>query len=618
MKRLRKTLAFIISMVMTVSTMGTMPAFAAEGAPADTSISVTNLDAGDTVNFYKVLKFDETATTTGGWVAAPGFETLTVRQIQKMLGLDTDGKPVDKSAEGYKPDEWGIDAALAGTISEMAQADGVSASFENVAASGGTASHATTQIGDAGLYVALVNPGTTNTVYNPIFVGADYTTADGSNTQAAVTALSYSPQGLAKKEGVTLTKEIDGDEKNKYDVNVGDDVSFTITSLVPAYSSAYQDPIYEITDTMETGLVLKAVPTVSIADIDLDSDDYTISPSDISEGNDVTTFTVALTKNGLSKVAAKGTAKTITIKYTATVKSLENANVTVNEKENEATVKFSNNPDDSESYSLIEDKTRNYTFTIDGNLLGYTGESYETDELIKTGLNADGTPATETKKYHSETQFTELSPLSGARFALFKVSPESTDYANETAARASKKLYTNDLFDGIVESDVNGRLKITGLDAGTYYLHEVSAPTGYIADNRTFTITIEATYEEIPAGEYTKTIDNKQIKVKYDAYKVLDTYTVTVTDGKNTNASTYDIVNAGANDHKIVDKATYQNITGQGDWAGDNVTPISNTKGTELPSTGGIGTTIFYVVGGGMVAGAVVFLLTKRRMAGNE
>lgn len=45
---------------------------------------------------------------------------------------------------------------------------------------------------------------------------------------------------------------------------------------------------------------------------------------------------------------------------------------------------------------------------------------------------------------------------------------------------------------------------------------------------------------------------------------------------------------------------------------------VVNNKGTEMPSTGGIGTTIFYVVGGVMVAGAVVFLLTKRRASAAE
>ena len=42
---------------------------------------------------------------------------------------------------------------------------------------------------------------------------------------------------------------------------------------------------------------------------------------------------------------------------------------------------------------------------------------------------------------------------------------------------------------------------------------------------------------------------------------------------------------------------------------------VENSKGTLLPSTGGIGTTIFYVLGGLLVAGAAVLLVTKRRMS---
>ena len=41
---------------------------------------------------------------------------------------------------------------------------------------------------------------------------------------------------------------------------------------------------------------------------------------------------------------------------------------------------------------------------------------------------------------------------------------------------------------------------------------------------------------------------------------------------------------------------------------------IDNNKGQELPSTGGIGTTIFYVVGTVLVLGAAVVLITRRRM----
>lgn len=52
--------------------------------------------------------------------------------------------------------------------------------------------------------------------------------------------------------------------------------------------------------------------------------------------------------------------------------------------------------------------------------------------------------------------------------------------------------------------------------------------------------------------------------------------------------------------------------------ADDNATiaiTIENNKGTQLPSTGGIGTTIFYVVGGVLVLAAIILLVTKKRMS---
>ena len=45
-----------------------------------------------------------------------------------------------------------------------------------------------------------------------------------------------------------------------------------------------------------------------------------------------------------------------------------------------------------------------------------------------------------------------------------------------------------------------------------------------------------------------------------------------------------------------------------------NQIAVQNNSGAELPSTGGIGTTIFYVLGGLLVAGAVVVLFVRRRM----
>lgn len=49
-----------------------------------------------------------------------------------------------------------------------------------------------------------------------------------------------------------------------------------------------------------------------------------------------------------------------------------------------------------------------------------------------------------------------------------------------------------------------------------------------------------------------------------------------------------------------------------------NHVTVTNNAGTELPSTGGMGTTIFYVLGGILVVGAVVLLVTKKRMNGEK
>lgn len=63
-------------------------------------------------------------------------------------------------------------------------------------------------------------------------------------------------------------------------------------------------------------------------------------------------------------------------------------------------------------------------------------------------------------------------------------------------------------------------------------------------------------------------------------------------------------------------------LNADGDKTGDAINmaayEIENKAGTVLPSTGGIGTTIFYVVGGILVLGAGVLLITKKRMSARD
>ena len=118
-------------------------------------------------------------------------------------------------------------------------------------------------------------------------------------------------------------------------------------------------------------------------------------------------------------------------------------------------------------------------------------------------------------------------------------------------------------------SDANGLFVIKGLDQGTFFLKETKAPAGYNLLKDAITVVITATVT-----------DNE------DAQE-LTALTIKVGD-----STTDGILSSG--------------IVG---------TTVENNAGATLPETGGMGTTIFYIVGGVMVAAAVVLLITKKRMS---
>lgn len=122
----------------------------------------------------------------------------------------------------------------------------------------------------------------------------------------------------------------------------------------------------------------------------------------------------------------------------------------------------------------------------------------------------------------------------------------------------------------MVVSQVNGKLVILGLEAGTYYLKEVKAPAGYNSLSTPVAIT---------AGEGTKSFT---IFADKDG-KVAD---IQETDG-------------------IHFENIYQLTS----------TVVHNSKGVELPSTGGEGTFWLITIGTLMAIGFAVFLITHKKMS---
>ena len=207
-----------------------------------------------------------------------------------------------------------------------------------------------------------------------------------------------------------------------------------------------------------------------------------------------------------------------------------------------------------------------YTATLNENAV-IAGEGNPNTSKVSYGDKGDAshtpsgtTPPSETVTYtwdvdvfkYTKDGETEKA-LADAKFTLSKNADGSNPIALVSKGNNVYRVAKTGETDTVTEitTDATGKFTIKGLDADTYYLTETAAPAGY---NKL-------------AGP------------------------VTIVIGEN------GVVNGTTEAPQGVDEVK-----------------VLNQSGAELPSTGGIGTTIFYVLGGVLVVGAAVLLVTKKRM----
>lgn len=567
MKKMKKILAMLLAAVMVMGMC--MTVFAEEDDSSTTVTETTDgssepgtADPGQTAPATHKPEATDTALATVENVE-PSATVTAYRIVEPTYN--------DKGFTGYKLAEGVTLANMLEPTSD--EVTGIAANKELLATLKDEAFIAGTTDGETGLasfsaalqagyWVVVVTGSEIQEIYNPMLVGIYYSVeGSGDNNQLATGNVdANSKWGLnstpayAKSEQPTIDKKITGSTgKDTSDGNEsGNDVAIgdTVSFEIETSIPSYSKSYTQVMVKI-TDTMGKGLTLAEPANLVV-----TVGGKEVEAGAGTYTYKEEGNKKSFeisfaSAYALAHSGEKVVVTYDAVLG--EDAGVNFDPNTNTAKLEYTNDPNGETNE--IKDNTYTYTFGIDANLYGQ-GSKF-TEELLKTGetvkVEVDGTIVEEPIR------------LPGAEFTL---------------TREDGKAYT-------AVSDENGYLSFTGLDAGNYTLQETKAPDGYSLNDAQIPVEIKATYnEDGTLNSYTVKVDNKE-------------------------TSTYTATYEGPEEITKIE-CTPGHENGWSDVSDTH--EIKNTKLAQLPSTGGIGTTIFTIGGCAiMIAAAGLFFATRRK-----
>lgn len=378
------------------------------------------------------------------------------------------------------------------------------------------------------------------------------------------------------------------EEQDRVETNnaaVGDVVSYEVTSKVPDMTG-YTKYYFVLKDTMSLGLTFNQDVAITIGNQALTKDtDFTVTAKATANGTEIE----IVFKNFISYKDQKGDA--ITVTYSATIN--ENAVIGAAGNPNYVKLQYSNNPnkvvsgdpDNPDKPAVPEGETpeeevRTYVTGLklikvdpEGNRLTGAEFTITGNKLNKVLVRKDVYTQDENGTYWRLTDgtYTTQDPLDEG-VEQSKYESVTVKYAKESVTEV-KETQENVEATAVVGDD--GVLRFDGLSAGDYEITELRSPAGYNLLEKPFKITIDWTAPENVSGPCTWAVSDTEAG---DGY-----------------ASSLE---SGA---QIVD--------------GCIQIQVENKSGTQLPETGGMGTTLFYIVGGLLMTTAVVLLITKKKLS---
>ena len=435
---------------------------------------------------------------------------------------------------------------------------------------------------------------------------------DGSqNNQTGTAATRFilevvGPQTVESKDSVpTVDKKVQNTTagettgKDATTASIGDTVKFTLTGTLPENYDDYKSYKYVFHDILPAGMtcdrdsfsvyvqnstekkLARYGYTVKIDDY---SNNVTVTFNNLKETNTTDEYNAIRDEN--NQLIPINKDSKIIVEYSATLDI--NAVVGTKGNQNKVHLEYSNDPNWNETGNTPTGNTPDayvkvYTTglrleKIDGQtgnaLTGATFTITSTSHHVGRRRIYKYDETSETKD--GVTYYYKLKNGTYTSIAPTEETNKNNTYVKESD-ESYKKYKRDDItpknnktedsgFTATATVGDDGVLVIGGLGAGTYTITEIKAPDGYNKLETPITITISA-----------------------DVTKDSCTWTV-----------------------KKGDSPLEMNQ--------DNlyVLKVENNKGSALPSTGGMGTKLFYVIGGLLMAGAVIVLVIKKRRSSAE
>lgn len=570
MKKIKSLAAILLSLTMLLMAV---PAFAA-GAY---SITIQNDKEGHTYEAYQIFAGDVASDEAqGGNVEGPILSNITswgngVNGAELLAAL----KAAD--AEKYGECETAADVAEALGAANATAAD--AAAFAEIAAR-----HLTNAEGTA------TEPVGGNYVINNLAAGYYLVKdQDGSLEGDADAATEYIVQVLGNvtmepkdSDIPTVEKKVSEEDYRRddgygatyndvADWDIGDSVPFKLIGSIPDMS-AYDTYEYIFTDTLSNGLTLQ--PNTIKVYIAREKNDevnnytpltqgvhYTLNTQNIGE-NGGGSFTISFADLKTAPYVNEEGRNYVIVTYDATLNA--KAEIGLPGNPNSVDLQFSNNPNGDGLGRTTEDKVIVFTYELDGTKVD--------------GANID-TKLGDAEFVLFNGAHTRVAHIENGKIVGWVNLPAGYNQGNYKEIPYEAWETLNADTNVIMTSAADGVFGVSGLDDGTVYLLEIKAPTGYNLKERDVRIDIAAT----------------------------------TANGQNWNGAANTALTALT---IAVDQGNAENGNAQ---TGAVALTVTNNQGTTLPETGGMGTTLFYVIGGLLVVGAGTLLVVRFRMrAGNK